>query len=578
MESWIIRDAIPEAVNKNLSMYPLFLRELLYARGIETGDEAHIFLNPDYERDIHDPFKLLGMERAVERIWQALKQNERIVIYADYDADGIPGSVVMHDFLTRIGYENFEVYIPHRYDEGYGLNTPAIENFKKQGAGLIVTIDCGITNNAEVARANELGIDVIVTDHHLPGKELPKAYALVNPNQDGDTYPFPHLSGGGLAFKLVQGLIKKGVSSSDWQDGWEKWSLDVAGISTMSDMVPLRGENRALAFFGLRVLKKMRRAGLQKLFQKKRVRAHELTEDDVGFVITPHINAASRMATPRDAFRLLSTNDMMDAMNIVRFLSEKNDERKRVVEDILKEVDDILARGEPASLISLGAHGWKPGVLGLAANRVMEKYKRPVCLWGGTGSGVVRGSCRSDGTVNIVDLMKKVPEEYFLDSGGHEYSGGFSAEKENAEHLSGLFVSIYEELKEVGARKETALVVDKKLSLDEVTWETYDLVRSLAPFGIENRKPVFLFESVVIEKALLFGKTKNHLKLIFQKKNGELMEAIRFFSGLEVDGIARLEPGMALDVAAHLERDTFSGTPSLRLRILKLLPGKAEHV
>ena len=219
-----------------LSAYHPLTQTLLKNRGITTSGEAEKFLHPDYERDIHDPFLILNMEKAVERILRAIDVEEKIVVYGDYDCDGIPGSVILHDFFKKIGYKNFENYIPHRHDEGYGLNTDAVDEFAKNGTGLLITVDCGITDVKEVAHANSFGIDVIVTDHHLPQEIIPSAYAILNSKQKGDTYPDNMLCGAGLAWKLVQALLKKRGKEWSVGEGWEKWLLDMAGLSNIPDM------------------------------------------------------------------------------------------------------------------------------------------------------------------------------------------------------------------------------------------------------------------------------------------------------------------------------------------------------
>lgn len=299
MKKYSIKGPIPTKVKDSLSAYPKLMQELLFYRGIETVSAADEFLNPDYEKHIHDPFLIKDMDKAVKRILLAIKNNEKIVIYSDYDCDGIPGGVILHDFFKKIKYKNVSNYIPHRNDEGYSLNIGAIKEFSKEGAKLIITVDCGITDVKEVDVANNLGIDVIITDHHLVPKILPKAYAILNSKQEDDTYPYDMLCGAGVAFKLVQGLLAKGDFGIT--PGWEKWLLDMAGLSTIADMVPLTGENRVIAYFGLKVFRKSPRPGVQELCRKAKVRLHNVTEDDIGFMVAPRINAASRMGKPMEA-------------------------------------------------------------------------------------------------------------------------------------------------------------------------------------------------------------------------------------------------------------------------------------
>jgi single-stranded-DNA-specific exonuclease len=252
-----LKPAILDSVAEKLNVYTPLMRQLLVNRGIEELDVAHAFLNPNYDTDLHSPFLLTDMHKAVERILRALRDNEHIVIYTDYDCDGIPGGVLLHDFFTALEYTNFENYIPHRHEEGYGFNADSVPKFHARGATLIITVDCGITDHAAVQSAQALGIDVIVTDHHEAGESLPPAFAVINPKRD-DAYPFKGICGTTVAFKLAQAVLEEGKKSGQitLKDGWEKWWLDLVGIATVADMVPLADENRTLARYGLSVLRK----------------------------------------------------------------------------------------------------------------------------------------------------------------------------------------------------------------------------------------------------------------------------------------------------------------------------------
>ncbi len=566
MKRWTEQKEIPSETHNELASYPEFIRDLLFNRGIDTKEKAEQFLNPDYERDLHDPFLMLNMDRAVGRILEAINKKEKIIVFADCDADGIPGSVVLNDFFLKVGHENFEIYIPHRYKEKYGLNIDAIKKFKNDGASLLITVDCGITDNEEVAYATKEGIDVIVTDHHLPGEDLPSAYAIVNPNQKECSYPNPNLCGGGVAFKLVQALIDKG-NFEVGPNGWEKWLIDAAGISTISDMVPLTGENRAIAHFGLKVLRKTNRPGIAKLLQKKRIAQNQVTEEDVGFTITPHINAATRMGVPHNAFLMLKTRDGLEAHEYVQYLHQKNEERKKTVQTLLEEIDDRIGDVSNKEIISLGDPAWLPGILGLAANRVVEKYKKPVCLWGQEGSDVVRGSCRGDGSVHVKQLMDEIGSDFFLNHGGHVHSGGFSVGDSDVSKIENKFEEAYKKVKEESVDEE--LLIDKTLTLNDINWGNYALLESLAPYGVGNAKPLFKFEKLKIKEASFFGKTGTHLKLVFERPGSWGMPAIQFFAHDYEDGL-NLEPGNYVDVLAHIEKDMFRRNPSLRLRLVDI--------
>jgi len=568
---------------EGLDGYPELLRTLLVNRGITSAKEAAAFLEPDFERDIHDPFLILSMDKAAERILQAISAREKIVVYGDYDCDGIPGSVVLHDFFKKIRYEHFENYIPHRHEEGYGLNVPAIDGFAKDGVTLMITVDCGITDVEEVAHARSLGIDVIITDHHLPagrdlgaggsGETLPDAYAILNSKQAGDTYPDDMLCGAGVAWKLVQALLEKG-SFDDVPPGWEKWLLDMAGLSTIADMVPLRNENRALAYYGLKVLRKSKRPGLLKLLRVMKVAQEHLTEDDVSFMIAPRINAASRMDVPMDAFRLLTTQDEVVAGQLADRLHALNEERKWTVANIMKEVKKTLAHREPKSIIVVGNPKWRVGVLGTAASNICEEYGKPVFVWGREGSEDIKGSCRSDGSVNVVHLMASVREEFFLNTGGHELAGGFSISHDNIHLLEDELSLAYEKIKQENKNGED-IRIDATLSLDEVTWGTYGHIERLAPFGIGNPKPTFLFQNAEIKNVRHFGKEKNHLGLDLQNGNSQYVPAIGFFMNKDFFPGVAVAAGERIDLVATMERSMFRGRPELRLRIVDIKKGSS---
>jgi single-stranded-DNA-specific exonuclease len=556
---------------KDSSVHPLSL-ELLAKRGIIDDSAVERFLFPDYARDTYDPFGILNMERAVERILQALREGEKFVIYGDYDCDGIPGSVVLYDLFTKIGCPTFSNYIPHRHHEGYGLNKDAIAKFAKDGIGLVITVDCGITDVTQVMLANELGIDVIITDHHLPQAVLPPAYAILNSKQDGDTYQDNMLCGAGVAFKLAQAILLRG-KFTDIPAGWEKWLLDMAGLSTIADMVPLQNENRVLAYYGLKVLRKSPRPGLHALLAAANVDQRYLTEEDVGFTIGPRINAASRMDVPFRAFELLATRDVLFAKERALFLDGLNDERKQEVARMTKEAKRVLEKREMRAVIVVGNPSWRVGVAGIVANQLAETYDRPAFVWGKEGSTMIKGSCRSDGRVNMVELMIATREGVFTQKGGHEFSGGFTVDADAIHFLEDALVEAHltMEKKEKVAQVPDA---DKTLSLSEVNEEIFQAVDALAPFGVGNPKPVFSFPGVTIVKAEQFGKTRNHLKLTLSDLKGapgKSVQAIAFFATPDDYPNADVRDGARVTVLGTFEKSYFRGRPELRLRILDII-------
>ncbi len=567
---YIHKEEIPLETREVLSDYDPLSQQLLFSRGITSKEKAQSFFAREYAEGLHDPFLLPDMEVAVDRILSAIAAGEKIAIFSDYDCDGIPGGVLLHDFFKMIGFSNFCNYIPHRHEEGYGLSREALVRLKDEGATLVITIDCGITDVEEVAYASESGLEVIVTDHHEPGDELPAALAVINPKRKDSIYPFDGLCGTGVAFKLVTALIAKGNFSLSV--GQEKWLLDLVGIATVADMVPLLDENRIFAHYGLLVMRKGRRIGLQHLFRVMKTPLATLTEDDIGFMIAPRINAASRMGSPEDAFKLLSADNEADAGAYARHLDSINNERKGVVAAMVKEVRHKLSlRSEMRDVLVIGDPKWRPSLVGLVANTLKDEFQRPVFVWGRDGKNVLKGSCRSDGKTSVVDLMRNV-ENAFLEYGGHHMSGGFAVKEECIHTLSEMLNDAYHSLvKESEGEKEIGPVeVDAVLSLSEVSPKLVRTLSLFAPYGMRNEKPIFLFKNVVPTKVEIFGKQKAHTKILFTE-GSRTLAAIGFFM---LPSAYAIEPkeNEPLNLLAHLEESFFMGRSETRLRIVAVFP------
>jgi len=544
------------------------LELLLKNRGI-SAEDADKFINPSYADHLHDPYLLKDMERAVVRIFEAVEAKEKIVIYSDYDCDGIPAAVIMNDFFNKIEYKNFLIYIPDRHDEGYGLHADAITEFINSEVKLLITFDLGITAVLEVANAQAGGIDVIITDHHLPQAELPRAFAIINPKQEGCQYPEKMLCGAGVAFKLITALIMKYGEYWKISDGWEKWSLDMAGLATLADQVPLLGENRVLAYYGLKVIQKSRRPGLVELFRKAGVQMEKLNEEDITFTLAPRLNAASRMGSPMNAFLVLATSDVVEAKTLADHLAKINDERKQIVAHIMKDVKKTLKMREEKSLIVIGNPSWRVGILGLVASKITEEYKRPAFVWGSEGSEVIRGSCRSWGSVNLVDVMTKLPENSLLAFGGHAGAGGFSVSHEEVHFLEERLLAVFDGIKDL---KESSIdvAIDASITLDDVTAQNYAVIEKLAPYGMGNPKPTFKFLDIPISSIKEFGKEKNHLEILFTNSRGWPVKAIAFFKDRESFGRS-LTAGERINLTATFEKSTFGGRTELRLRIIDII-------
>lgn len=582
MNNYLVRDEISDKVSKELGKYSEILRKLLFYRGITTEKEAEIFLNPIYSEN-YDPFKMLGMDIAVERILKAIEKNEKTVIYSDYDADGIPGAVVLYDFFKKVGYDNFINYIPHRVLEGFGLNDEAIDEFAKNKVDLIITIDCGIADVEEAKKIRKYKIDLIITDHHLPGinekgkEELPHALAILDSKQKDCKYPDKNLCGAGVVFKLVQALtikIQKNPSTmlgaTCLTAGWEKWLLDMVAIATVSDMVPLIGENRLLAYFGLKVLRKSPRPGLQRLLNIIKIDQKNIVEDDIGFMISPRINAASRMGIPEDAFKMLTTKDENEAYKYATHLNKINDERKVIVAVMVKEIKKHWKAVDPEKkrkVLVAGNPDWKPSLLGLVANSLMDEHDGPVFLWGREEGKTLKGSCRSDGCVDIVAMMREA-SHLLKEYGGHAASGGFSIALEKVDLLADGLEIAYQKVSIGGNKKE--LIADAVIMIDDVNKDLEKDISQLAPFGMNNSKPLFLFKGIEIYETKIFGKKNDHLKLNFKNKKGQIISAIGFFMNVQ-DFTVKIADGEKIDLLANIEKSFFAGREEIRLRIVDIM-------
>ena len=542
------------------------LSKLLEKRGIKGEEQIEFFLNPDYERDLHDPFLMRDMERACVRLYEAIDNKEKIIIYADYDCDGIPGAVILTDLFKKINYKNFEIYIPQRNSEGYGLNLEAIKQFADSGVKLLITIDLGITAVAEVAQAEVDGIDVIITDHHIPPEALPRAFAILNPKTD--SYPEKMLCGAGVVFKFAQAFIKKYGEFYKIKDGAEKWMLDMAGLATLSDMVPLLGENRAIAYFGMKVFRKSPRPGLQKLLAKMNIDQRYISEDDIGFMVTPRLNAASRMDDPMRAYELLATGDEVKAGLLADHLSKINDERKTIVTGIMREVNkkfEVSDARESRDVIVIGNPLWRVGVLGLVAGKISDQHQKPVFVWGKDENDCIKGSCRSNGSVSVVELMTATRES-FIDFGGHELAGGFTVHNDKIHFLEEALSFSFSKVKRDKIEKDT--VYDIKSDLSIVTMQNWREVEKLAPFGLANPKPVFIFPDVKIENIKKFGKNGSgeHLEITFSDSSDKKVKAVSFFSNID-SFKNKLTEGLSVNLLATFDLSRFRGREELRLRI-----------
>lgn len=558
---------------------------LLIRRGITTREEADAFLAPSYDLHLGDPLQITDMEKAVKRIVEALEHNERICVWSDYDCDGIPGGTILHDFFKKVN-ANFTNYIPHRHEEGFGMNEGGVDTLVRDGVSLIITVDCGIADVSMASYVKAQGIDLIVTDHHLPvqgvredgsvGDILPEAVAVVDPKRSDETYPYRDFCGAGLAWRLVCALLKYGFTGREQiHEGWEKWLLDMAGLATIADMVPLTGENRVIARYGLMVMRKSPRVGLQALCRSARLNQRTITEDDVGFTIGPRVNAASRMSDPRIAFELFTTDDIVRADVLAKELEKINRSRRASSGAVTKAVRERLAslEGVIPDVIVMGDPEWRPGLLGLVANTIAEEYQRPVYLWGRKGSREAKGSCRAGRKeLDVVEIMSLCFEGTFIEFGGHKASGGFSVKGES---VFGLSDALNEAYKKIPTRESVPLSVlaDAEVRPEDISFSLLRSLEHMAPFGMANPKPLFLIKGVSVREVSWFGKEGEHLRVLVEsgQRREPVLEAIAFFAkGTFHDSATKASEAGEATLAVHIEKDQFTRREKVRLRIVAI--------
>jgi single-stranded-DNA-specific exonuclease len=541
---------------------PAELETMLAARLGLTDHKP--FIEPEYR--LGDVWAFTDMKQAVERLYKAIKGGEHIGIYADYDCDGIPGAVVLIDLFKKLGVmDRVHVYIPDRHDEGYGVSKIGIDALEEKGVTLMITVDVGITAIAEVADAQSRGIDVVLTDHHAPLAEFPAAYALVHPAKGSYVNQDP--CGAAMAFYLVCAFLETYRAEFAIPDGWEKWLLDLVGFATLSDMVPLTGENRMLAMYGLFVTRKTRRVGLRLLLEKNGIALSNLIESDLTFTVAPRLNAASRMDTPMLAFELLSTDDPKRALEIVHTLDEINTLRKSLVAQIVKvanaSVKYRILNESLGAIVVIGNPEWRPAVLGLVANKLVETYGKSFFVWGEAGDGTIKGSCRMIDEHHAALLFQALPDGMILHAGGHQAAGGFSVAKEKIHFLEDALNAAIAKVDHNGKDKNVLDTIS--LPLASSTTRHLSVVRKFAPFGVGNAEPLFLFEHVTIVSTKMFGKAKEHIECLVRDSTGSAT-AFTFFATDAL--IQKLAPNEVVSLIGTLEAGWRGG---VRVRIREVI-------
>ncbi|MEK7556346.1 MAG: single-stranded-DNA-specific exonuclease RecJ [Patescibacteria group bacterium] len=538
------------------------LREVLLGlRGIDPEEAAGFFL-PEYDSTIHAPLLMRGMRRAVDRLFAAREAGERVLVYGDYDADGVTATALLVTVLRKLGIQVIP-YLPHRLEDGYGLNRRALERLLPE-FDLLISADCGISNAEEIAYLASRGKDVIIVDHHELPAHLPSAFAILHPRLP--SYPFPYLSGAGVAFKLAQGLLRDARARRVGEAHDEHALLDLAALGTIADVVPMLGENRAIARFGLSMLGRRSRVGLSCLLSECRLaQGKAVTAQDAAFRLLPRLNAAGRMDHPQPALDLLLTQSAQQARDLVLRLNAYNSERQIVTRRVMAE-----ARGQvdPASpFVFVASTDWPAGVLGLAAAKLAEEFAKPAIVVGGAGDGAV-GSARAGSGANVLQILE-LGRTHLLRLGGHTRAAGFSLTPASIPRFHQALRKAYGGL---SARAPAAVVADAWVDHSLLSWDLLELIESFAPFGEGNQEPVFVARGLPVLDARVVGKSKDHLKLKLAA-GSEAVDAIGF--GLAQ---ARKEVGRRIDALFTVETNEFGGRRQLSLKLREIAPAGRVRV
>lgn len=579
------------ATSKRATIQPTAVSPLvttiLERRGYRTEQAQLAFLNPDYDATDYDPYLLPGMRSAVERLLLARDQGQLVTIYCDYDVDGTTAAAVLLDALPRFGLK-VNYYVPDRFDEGYGLNKAAIKQLADNGTGLILTVDNGIVSFDEVAYASQLGIDVIVTDHHTPRQDSPAAVAVIDPKllardypddydeyfrqrdqvavTQFDRYPFLDLCGCAVAFKLVQALQR--AEPAALPVGQEKWLLDLVALATVSDVVSLVDENRAIVYWGLQVIHRTRRPGIRALAAVAGVELVEVDASAIGFVLGPRINAAGRLANAHLAVELLSTKDNERALELATELNELNTRRKQLQNDIYNQAILQTSSANPVA-VAVG-DDWHEGVIGIVASKIEEKLERPTFVFSRHGDEA-KASGRSFGDFSIAAAINAT-STLLLRGGGHAAAGGITVATDKLDDWFRAVNDYYRSLHLTNQRRflypEPDLAVDK---LAELTPQLVHDIALLEPFGAANPTPTFLLSKVVVHGRRLMGSDLQHVRYTFMDSDGDKFQAVAFNAADRFT----LEPGefgeiVRANVLVELALNEWNGTVSVQGRLIKL--------
>lgn len=569
-KTWTLKPPIPEElVKQRLHIQPLVM-QLLFNLGIIATERIKAFLTPNYE-SLHDPFVFVDMEKAVDRIWRAIDAGEKIVVYGDYDADAVTANAVLQQTFRYLNVPA-ESYIPDRFTEGYGLNVPAFEKLKSDGARVVITVDCG-TNSVDAADyCTSHDIDLIITDHHEITGDVPKSFALINPKNPSDAYPDNQITGVGVAYKLAVGLLSRAekvkarrtAAGQDYVPHWDKWLLDLVAIGTVADCHSLLGENRILVKYGLHVLGKTKWLGLRSLMEATGVNSPGKTLDthSIGFVIAPRINAAGRLEHAGRALDLLLATDPLKARDLTIQLEQINVRRQDITVRLVSEGKEMAEHMLDRKVLVLAANDWPKGVVGLVAGRLCNEFKRPVIALSKEGDECT-GSARTFGDFDIIECLKS-SKEFLVKFGGHKQAAGLTLKTKDLDAFYGAVLRYADE--HMTETSESVLELDAELQSTDLSINTHDLVAELGPFGVGNPKPIFLLANCRVETQRAVGSDQQHLQMALSK-DGVPVESIGFNLARVCDTI---KVGDTVDIACELLADAWNGYRKFKLRIVDI--------
>ena len=539
------------------------IAQILINRSIDTAQKAQKYLHGTTE-DFYDPFLLKGMEETVARIEQAIDQNEKITIYGDYDVDGISSISLLLIYFKMIQVE-VDFYIPNRQEEGYGINSGALKTISDKGSTLVVTVDCGITAVEEAQVAKELGIDLIITDHHEPQAVLPDAYALVNPKQPACSYPYDMLAGVGIAFKLVQALL------GDQFAAHQATFLEIAALGTVADVAPVTDENRIITKYGLKEMNQSSNLGMQALIEASSLEDRTINGGHIGFVLAPKINAAGRIGSPELGVELLTCESKERAVEVAGQLCDLNDRRQSIEKDILEEANAYIDRNLDPNrdkVLIVQGENWHTGIIGIVASRIAEKYYRPTVILN-IEEGVAKGSARSVGDFNLFEALQHC-SDLFTKFGGHEQAAGLSLPAENVDQLRRMINQYAFPI--LTERKLTPIVkLDGDVEGRNINHRLLEELALMEPFGVGNPRPQFAIRNLVIDQNRRIGKQQNHVKMLVHDDT-RVFDAISF--GCE-DKYDFLRSKDTIDMAATLELNQFRGVETIQFMIQDIRSSKA---